>query len=182
MKQFLSFLCLLLLSTPANAQTQELTREAPMGERTSMFNIYPYLSANEQVSFPYFLIAPETIAPDKKYPLILVLHGRSGHAYGAWYLADQIKNKGMEAFVVVPVMGEKISSWMKNHFEDKDPEHPRPIDHVALMTQKVMSDFAIDPARVYVTGYSMGGVARSGLWRPIPTCLRPPCLSAALRI
>lgn len=139
-----------------------------MGERTSMFTIYPYLSANEAVSFPYYLIGPETVAPDKKYPLIVVLHGRSGHAYGAWFLANEIKNKGMETFVVVPVMKESVDDWLGKKFEREDAKNPRPIDHVALMTKKIMTDFPVDPARVYVTGYSMGGVGTFGILAAYP--------------
>lgn len=140
------------------AQTQKLSRAAPMGERTSMFGIYPYLSPNEQVSFPYYMIGPEEREDGRLYPLIMVLHGRSGHAYGAWVLADKIiSKKTMRAFVVVPVMPEDVDSWTDKEFLWKDSDYPRPIDHVALLAKKILADFPADPRRVYVTGYSMGG-------------------------
>lgn len=148
------FTAALFIAQPAFAQTQELTREAPMGERTSMFQIHPYVSDDEKVSFAYYFLAPEKIEDGEKYPLILVLHERSGHAFGAYILADQILKKNMKAFVVMPSMPERIDNWSKKAFDGEDK---RPIDHVARLVKKLIAEKQVDPARVYVTGYSMGG-------------------------
>lgn len=159
----LLFLLAFFFATPAFAQTQELTRKAPMGERTSDYGRYEYLSPNQNVDFPYYMIGPKNPEKGMLYPLIVVLHGRSGHAYGGWVLADQVVNGGMPAFVVVPMMEPNVSSWVKDIWRWKDPKKPRPIDHVAILTQSIIKSLPVDPSRVYVTGYSMGGVGTFGM-------------------
>ncbi len=139
-----------------------------MGERTSMFGLYPYKSPNENVVFPYYLLGPKDAQKGAKYPLIVVLHGRSGHAYGGWVLADQVVNRGMPTFVLVPMMEDNVKNWMDPTFRWRDFKNPRPIDHVALLTKKMIGELPIDPSRVYITGYSMGGVGTFGALKEFP--------------
>ncbi len=168
MRHLFLIMLLFLFSAPAQGQTQHLTRAAPMGERTSMFGIYPYLSPNKKVSFAYYLMGPKDAQSGVKYPLIVMLHGRSGHAYGGWVLADEIEKNGMPVFVVVPSMEEDIDDWTAKKFLWADLKHPRPIDHVALLTKRLIAELPIDPAKVYVTGYSMGGVGTFGMLAAYP--------------
>jgi len=165
---YLSLIVIVLSCAPAFAQLQKLTREAPMGERTSMFGLYPYENENKKVSFAYFLLGPENAQAGVNYPLIVVLHGRSGHAYGAWVLADQVLKKGLPAFVVVPMMTEDVVDWTADSFRRQDWEKSRPIDHVAALTKKLAADLPIDPDRIYITGYSMGGVGTFGMLEAYP--------------
>lgn len=139
-----------------------------MGERTSMFGIYPYQSPNKKVDFAYYLIGPEKTQKDARYPLIVILHGRSGHAYGGWVLADEIKNGGMPVFALVPSMPEHVDDWNGKAFWKSDLKNPRPLDHVAILTKQLISELPIDPDRVYITGYSMGGVGTFGIVAAYP--------------
>lgn len=158
----LLFLLAMIFAFPAFAQTQELTRKSPMGERTSAYGLYDYISPNQNVTFPYYMIGPKNPEKGVRYPLIVVLHGRSGHAYGGWVLADMV-NGGMPAFVVVPVMEANVKSWVQEAWRWKDPKYSRPIDHVAILTESIIKSLPVDPARIYVTGYSMGGAGTFGM-------------------
>ncbi len=158
-----SLIVLALTALPASAQKQRLTRELPMGERTSLYGLYPYENANKKVSFAYFLLGPENAQAGVKYPLIVVLHGRSGHAYGGWVLAQKVLKEGLPAFVMVPMMEENVSDWTGRFFHRQDKDYPRPIDHVALLTKKIAGELPIDPDRLYITGYSMGGAGTFGM-------------------
>jgi predicted peptidase len=151
-----------LTSMPAYAQAVPLSREFPMGERTTLFAKYPYENSKKNIHFNYYLMGPKDIQKGAKYPLIVVLHGKSGHAYGAYVLADQIANQGMPAFVIVPAVNEYVRGWTEAEYEKKDPENPMPIDQVAILTRFITSQFPIDPSKIYVTGYSMGGVGAFG--------------------
>lgn len=162
-----AFLCLAFMS-PANAQTQELKRSAPMGERTSMFGSYEYVNKNKGVKFTYYLLGPTDAQRGVRYPLIVMLHGRSGHMYGGWVLADEVVNRGMPAFVLVPMMESDVSDWTKKKFLFSDIMNPKPIDHVALLTKQLIAELPIDPAKVYVTGYSMGGIGTFGILAEYP--------------
>lgn len=170
MRGFLLFtVCLALLPiAPASAQTQKLTREAPMGERTPLFGSYLYESANKNVTFPYYLLGPDKAQPGVKYPLIVVLHGRSGHAYGAWVLAKKVVKEDMPAFVMVPMMTEDAVDWTADSFRKKDWQNSRPMDHVAILTRSLTAQLPIDPDRIYITGYSMGGVGTFGMIEAFP--------------
>lgn len=156
--RWILIILLMMLAAPAMAQDRPGTdRSSPMGDRTKYFDKAFYQNAAKTVTFPYYLLAPDNIEPDIKYPLIVVLHGRSGHAYGGYVLTDQILNQGMPAFVVVPVMNQNVKDWTDEHYKVSDPERKRPLDHVAALTRELAAQLPIDPTHIYVTGYSMGG-------------------------
>lgn len=133
-----------------------------MGDRTGLFDKALYENASKSVRFVYYLLPPKNIQKGSKYPLIVVLHGRSGHAYGAYTLAQKVLQEDMPAFVLVPVMGEDTSDWTADQFKSVDAKLPKPIDHVAALTKETAAQLPIDASRIYVTGYSMGGVGTFG--------------------
>ncbi len=153
---FVCFVLFILYPSAVHAHG-EMTREQPMAERTSLYIKYDYTSPNKKVVFPYYILGPEKLSSGIQYPLIVILHGRTGKAYGGYVLADEVLNKGMPAFVLVPVMPEKVVEWTGDAMFRDDVIHPKPIDHVAILTKEIMGKLPIDPDRVYVTGYSMGG-------------------------
>ncbi len=156
---FLAALMLMILcgALAGSSIMNGFSRAMPMAERTKEFQYLTYASPDGKVQFGYYMLAPD-IEPGQSYVLILVLHSRSGYAYGAYRLAEQIRNLDMPAFVIVPIMDESVNQWTAGIYRDADPAHPAPIDHAALLTRSVIGNFPIDPARVYVTGYSMGGI------------------------
>lgn len=102
----------------------------------------------------YLLYLPEDYDDNKKWPLILFLHGagESGSDLeivkrnGIPKLAGM--GKGFNFIAVSPQCPEG-SSW-DSHFDALD-----------LLLDEIQSDFSIDESRIYVTGLSMGGY---GAW------------------
>lgn len=108
------------------------------------------------------------------YPLVVCLHGARGagsdnrgrgiQAYGVLRAADvQAKHP---SFLLVPQKPEGPQLWAGSHYSkgsydlDKAPETPH-LKSVHDLIAKIMKEHPIDPARVYVTGQSMGGY---GTW------------------
>lgn len=133
----------------------------------------------------YQLFKP-AVRPDETYPLVVCLHGARGagrdnrgrgiQAYGVLRAADvQAKHP---SFLLVPQKPEGPQLWAGSHYSkgsydlDKAPETPH-LKSVHDLIVKVMEEHPIDPARVYVTGQSMGGY---GTW---DIALRYPELFAA---
>lgn len=133
----------------------------------------------------YQLFKP-AIRPDQTYPLVVCLHGARGagndnrgrgiQAYAVLRAADvQARHP---AFLLVPQKPEGPQLWAGSHYSkgsydlEKTPETPH-MRSVHDLIVKVMADHPIDPARVYVTGQSMGGY---GTWDLV---LRYPELFAA---
>ncbi len=161
MKHILAFLLVAFFSFPAQAEPG-IDRYSPMGDRTAAFQKRIYSNELKTVIFNYYFLGPKEIDKTAKYPLIVVLHGRSGHAYGAYKLAEEILINQMPAFVVVPVMEEFVNDWTQPLFKAQDAALPKPIDHVVALTKRLAANLPIDSSRLYVTGYSMGGVGTYG--------------------
>ena len=104
----------------------------------------------------YLLYLPSEIDSDddKRWPVILYLHGRSlrGHdlsmlrRYGLpRYLAE---GRDLPFIVVAPQLPDG-QSWTD-------------VDRLAALLEEVLTQYSADRDRVYLTGYSMGG---GGVWR-----------------
>lgn len=140
------FLCLLCFSaTTSYAFTL-------MGDRTHLFEKHLYQSETGDAEFDYYLLKPQSYDLTKQYPLVLTLHGASGHSYGAYALASDEFMQKFPAFVLVPRI--QLTSWTLPKYDDVYPE---PSKHIMTLLDTLMSDYSIDQNRVYVTGYSVGG-------------------------
>lgn len=133
----------------------------------------------------YQLFRPVT-RPGETYPLVVCLHGAGGtgtenrgrgiEAYAVLKAADvQAKHP---SFLLVPQKPAALPMWADWPFSngsydlDQVAETPH-IKSVRGLIQKVIEENQIDPARVYVTGQSMGGF---GTW---DIALRYPDVFAA---
>ena len=114
---------------------------------------------------PYRLLTPEPAGDNKKFPLIVALHGAENFAatkdrfltragsYALGWLAPAIQNK-YPSYVVAPhlyyplFLDEGYGGWDR---EKSLNFLKRLIDHL-LATEK------IDPDRIYLTGHSIGGI------------------------
>jgi predicted peptidase len=117
---------------------------------------------------PYRLFVPLGYDANRKYPLVLWLHGGTGRGSDNvkqltkenqlgthFWIASNVQAK-FSAFVLVPQCpsGE---NWA-------EPELNQPGKALQLTVEalaKVEKEFSIDPDRVYITGQSMGGL---GVW------------------
>jgi Predicted peptidase len=146
---------LLLVSFCANAQ-----RQLPP------FKKFIHTAGND--SLPYGLLEPITTKPNQKYPLVLFLHGAGERGKDNESQLKHIKilyNYNVldkyPSFVLAPQC-PKQQFWT-------DLVHGRPFSETPNKTMamvieildKVMKEYPVDPARVYITGVSMGGY---GTW------------------
>lgn len=89
----------------------------------------------------------------KRWPLILFLHGAGERGTDTWKVATHgppkhVKDHPEFPFIVVSPQCPEGEIWSN--------------DTLLALLDGVMSDYAVDPALVYLTGLSMGGY---GTWR-----------------
>lgn len=115
---------------------------------------------------PYRLFVPWGYEANRKYPLLLWLHGTDGRG------SDNIRqianeNQVSADFWTAREVQEKFPMFVlapqcptgKNWAE---PEFNQPSEWLVLAMEalaKVQNDFSIDPDRIYLAGQSMGGLA-----------------------
>lgn len=118
-------------------------------------------------SIPYRLLVPADYDPQKKYPLILFLHGAGerGDNNEAQLVHAQVlrlaTDESRPAFLVAPQC-PRGSKWVEVSWNFKTPhETPKEPSTPMRLTLEVLDaldkEFSIDPDRRYVTGLSMGG-------------------------
>jgi dienelactone hydrolase len=115
----------------------------------------------------YMVLLPDGYDPSVKYPTTLYLHALDNGNPGPEFLQTQIDSYFNTAqfrtdhpsIIVAPVLdqtadtsGETIN-WGGVSAADTDGE-----TNAIAALQQVMSQYSVDPSRVYVTGNSMGGI------------------------
>lgn len=118
---------------------------------------------------PYQIFVPSAWTPDRKWPLVVALHGANldetnmlGRAGGRMQqLAEQ------RGVIVVAPLGYRINSaygsqrGMGRLLGIDDTRLRRSEADVLAVTDLVTAEYSVDPERVYLTGNSMGG---GGTW------------------
>ncbi|NWK54550.1 prolyl oligopeptidase family serine peptidase [Verrucomicrobiaceae bacterium N1E253] len=137
------------------------------------------------LSLPYRILKPDAYVQEKKYPLIVALHGAWGRgtdnksrAIDAFqFLSTEKVRKDYPAFIITPQCPAKKqwanTPWGKGCYSLKNVKISEPIQTVIAIIASLQKEFSIDPDRIYVTGQSMGGY---GTWDII---MRKPDLFAA---
>lgn len=163
-RQYLPFCCaavLLLFLGQAFAAATELTKD------DIDFRREVYVDKTG-ARLPYRLFVPLGYDSNRRYPLLLWLHGVDGRGsdnvrqlthenqIGTHFWITSAVQAKFPVFVLAPQcpMGE---SW-------SDPEFNQPGRPLLLTVEilaKVQREFSIDPDRVYIAGQSMGGL---GVW------------------
>ncbi|HVU89718.1 MAG TPA: PHB depolymerase family esterase [Pirellulales bacterium] len=155
---------LLLVAACALAASQEPGEEviSKFAERTYQFTGGPY----ENETFRYRLLSPETIEPGKKYPVVLFLHGRGESGddnvaqlkYLPTLMATPEYQKKFPCFFIAPQCREG-KLWVARGPDKTGVSEQMQVAEAVL--QETLKKYPIDPARVYLTGLSMGGF---GAW------------------
>lgn len=117
------------------------------------------LAVSEQQDVPYLLYLPREIEAekDRKWPVILFLHGR-GESYGPLEIVAKWGPPRMAArgdalpYIVVSPQCPGDSRWTA---DEQQAGVLKLLDHI-------LASYPADPDRVYLTGLSMGGF---GSWR-----------------
>jgi predicted peptidase len=122
--------------------------------------------------FGYRLLVPSEIVPGEVYPLMVFLHGRDQRGrdnaaqlkYLPAWMAEDARRRAFPCFLVAPQCRED-AYWVETPraFDRAAPrQSPRAqMQAVIDIVEEVVRDFPVDPARLYLTGLSMGGF---GTW------------------
>ena len=118
---------------------------------------------------PVNLLLPDGYSPRRKYPVILYLHQLDMGDWpegllkeiNPWFNTAQWR-KAYPAIVVSPLLNQKADPSGKTiNFGGVSPEDQSGEDNAIAAVQQVIKQYSVDPARVYVTGNSLGGI---GTW------------------
>jgi predicted peptidase len=139
---------------------------------------------------PYRLFVPDGYDPQRKYPLILVLHGASSRgddnqrqmsdSDGPRYWASGPVQSLKQAFVVAPQADPLYApTWVRawRPAAARDPKRPEPLELSVDLLEALTKEYSIDRSRLYVVGYSMGGF---GAW--LAASRHPDLFAAAVPI
>ena len=123
-------------------------------------------SNGREINLPYRLMVPESLESGKRYPLVLFLHGAGQRgsdnslqleSLPTW-LASGENRRRYPCFVLAPQCPDDMtwSDLLRNDsrlFADMTPS----LEAVVDLLNAVIKHNPVDPARVYLTGLSMGG-------------------------
>ena len=157
---------------PADAPVADV---AAIGKMTGEELTTKCTFAKDGYTLPYRLHAPAKCEEGVRYPLVLFLHGAGERGndntktlvHGVLPICKYAMKHG-DAFVIAPQCpnGKK---WVNQDWSAKSmrrPETPSE-EMVAVMAllRDIVATHPVDPARIYVTGISMGGF---GTWDIVP--------------
>jgi len=171
--------CAVILACSAFANGAE--QEEKENEQSIVARVFKNRNGD---TMPCRIYKPANYDPKTRYPLVLCLHGAGGrgddnksrgtHAFAA--LSSPSMQKQYPAFLLTPQC-PKDSGWVNTSHKGSYSVSRTPISKQMALVQEILlsvvTKFSIDPARIYVTGQSMGGF---GTWDII---MRNPKLFAA---
>ena len=117
----------------------------------------------------YAILKPAKLKPETKYPLLVSLHGAGGRGKEKWVgncaankaLSQPAMRQKYPCYIIAPTVGRN-QRWAG-----------APLIALMELIKSSLKEHAMDPARIYVTGQSMGG---AGTYSAI---LKEPHLFAA---
>lgn len=109
------------------------------------------------------MLAPSNFEPGKKYPLVLLLHGRgesgTDNKRQLAHLQSSVEyfagDNKLDFFLVVPQCPNKDYQWLKSPEKDM----PAYLDVVQKIMDAVIREYPVDPNAISVFGISSGAVA-----------------------
>ena len=146
--QPLTLAALLALISPASAQSAATSAPPPQMAKQFQF------TKAEQFKVNYLLFLPKAYEAnaEKRWPLILFLHGAGERGTNVWKVATHgpTNYAGAHAdfpFIIVSPQCPERQLWSK--------------DVLLKLLDEITANYAVDTNRVYLTGLSMGGY---GTW------------------
>jgi predicted peptidase len=158
MKKHCCFLLFIALFTVSCA-----SQEKPKTVETSAFEKKIFKT------MPYRLFVPANYDKNKKYPLVLWLHGGwargddnekqiiEGNTQGATIWTEPENQAKNPAFVLAPQCA--AGEWWANNDSESKPS--KQLETVVELLRELQKQYSIDANRFYVAGQSMGGY---GIW------------------
>ncbi len=127
----------------------------PRSSSYEPFERHYHLSTKFPFITSYFLMLPEDYDPEQEeYPLVMMLHGVSRHMYAGSALKHNKRRKKYRVIAYIPI-APPVFTWVNPFEEDIKPE-ALPVAMEILESLK--QEYSVDENRIYITGYSMGGV------------------------
>lgn len=139
-------------------------------------------------TMPYRMLSP-TVKDGETYPLVVFLHGSGERgndnekqlAHGASTFSNPSNSDKYPAFVIFPQCKDKSWTSSTDARSFMPGSATPPITDAEKMVvdlvKQTISEYPIDPARVYIVGISMGGIAAYDL-----ACRFPDVFAAAVPI
>jgi predicted peptidase len=165
-------------AAPAAGLKPEIRIAAARADPLQLLEARQYVSRRGE-SLPYRLFIPAGYDASRAYPLVVFLHGASASGTdnhrqltgsGYWgtsvWLSEQIQ-RTHPSFVLAPQANPpRGSAWVRQWRKPEaiDGSQREPLEIVIELIDELQKEFVIDPARLYVTGLSMGGF---GAWSAI---------------
>jgi len=129
---------------------------------------------------------PAKVESGKRYPLVILCHGAGERGtnnvtqlvWGGPQLLDYMREKGIEGYFLAGQVPEG-KRWVEkdwaalSHRMDKDPSETMGL--LLALIDRIRTELPVDPARIYVTGVSMGGY---GTWELLQR--RPELFAAGM--
>lgn len=174
---------------PTVRKPKKVTPPPPLGEDLLLgFEARSFRSPGG-LRLRYRLFRPPEYDPEKKYPLIVFLHGSSGagtdnrkqltgsRRYGVELWSSAEVQAEHPAFILAPQADPaQAPTWVRLwRAGQPDPMRAEPLEMVVDLIRELGHEFSLDPDRVYLTGMSMGGF---GTW--IGISRYPDLFAAAL--
>lgn len=151
----------------SNVISSELAKGNDLVERAKGLQNRAYRFAETGELVPYQVFVPSTWSPDRKWPMVVALHGANLDETNMLGRADGQMQKLAEqhGFVVVAPLGYRINSAyggaLGKMLGSDDARVRRSEADVLALTDMIAAEYNADSARIYLTGNSMGG---GGTW------------------
>ena len=135
-------------------------------------------TAEDGRTLTYQFATPPDPDPQKKYPLVVALHGRAGNTAAPRVLLRDEMRKKYPCFIMAPRCPSP-HRWAAPDMLRDTGRREEWIPVVLEAIDALKGNFKIDPRRIYVTGQSMGGFGSFGavVRRPDMFAAAVPCAS-----
>jgi predicted esterase len=133
------------LARVINDIAEAAARRDPYMEETGFIR-KAYLSDLDGTLQPYIIWVPEDFDPNSRYPMLVYLHGSASTEYDL--LGSGARRMIPEGFIALAPRGRGTSNCYT--FDNAQEDIAEAID-------AVIADYPIDPLRIILSGFSMGG-------------------------
>jgi len=151
------------------------TKSAQPGGVGEPFTVKKFTSKSGE-KLRYSWLVPLSVEDGKSYPLVVCLHGRGGHTQAATVLGRTSLREKHPCFVFAPECTDS-NIWAATKALERKLQGSQKIGLVLEALEALLREPSVDPARVYVTGQSMGGL---GTWGALAQ--RPELFAAAVPV
>lgn len=121
----------------------------------------------------YYLVTPDDYDPERKYPLVLFMHGVGGETdqSGYTHLRDRLFKNDFDCIFLAPLAKRDLGQWWVSYEDvlydneesavyNQDEIVPTAAFQAARsLLVKIENDYPVNTSQIYVLGVSMGGYA-----------------------